>query len=332
MIMQDVYDPRRVVKGVRYTERTVTTQDGVALAVRECGSRASADHTVVLLHGLCLDQSSWDLPLRALLRRWGSKVRVLTYDHRGHGQSGDASIRTYRTDQLARDLADVLSAMSVEGPLTLAGHSMGGMTALAYLSMPAAQRPTSPVGLVLVATAAGRLAERGMGRLLAAPAVRMLSGLLQRVRPDTAERVIRALAPPVCAALAGGFGDDERSTFRSLSAGVVGGRALITAAGFLSSLRDYDAYRTLGAICAQTTIISGEGDKLTPPSHARDMAENIPGAVRTHLAHAGHMLLGEVPDVVSAAITDTIEAELIVGGDRDLADVDTAAQLLSPLR
>src|SRR5882724_1784825 len=109
--MLDVYDLHRVVEGVRYTERTVTTRDGVSLALREYGSRASAEHTVVLLHGLCLDQSAWDDALRLLLRRWGRKVRVITYDHRGHGQSGHAPIRTYRIDQLARDLADVLTTI-----------------------------------------------------------------------------------------------------------------------------------------------------------------------------------------------------------------------------
>jgi pimeloyl-ACP methyl ester carboxylesterase len=291
--MQDVYDLHQVVEGVRYTERTVTTGDGVPLAVREYGSRASAQHTVVLLHGLCLDQTSWDVPLGLLRHRWGRKVRVITYDHRGHGQSGHAPIRTYRIDRLARDLADVLAAMNVTGPLTLAAHSMGGMTALAYLSLPASQQPAKPVGLVLVATASGKVAERGMGRLLATPAARLLGGLLQRVRPDTAERVIRTLAPPVCSALAGagGFGDDERSTFLSMSAGVIGRHSITTAAGFLSNLRDYDAYSTLGAICAQTTIISGGVDMLTPSSHARDMADAISGAAHTHVADAGHMLL-----------------------------------------
>ena len=324
--MQNVYDLPQVVEGVRHAERTVTTRDGVSLAVREYGSSASAEHTVVLLHGLCLDQNSWDLPLQQLLRRWGRKVRVITYDHRGHGQSGHAPIRTYRVDQLARDLADVLTAMNVTGPLTLAGHSMGGMTALAYLSLPGTQQPAKPVGLILVATAAGKIAERGMGRLLATPAVRLLGGLLQRVRPDTAERVIRTLAAPVCSALAGagGFGDDERSTFLSMSAGVVGRNSLTTAAGFLSTLRDFDVYSALGAICAQTTVISGEVDGLTPSSHARDMAEMIPGATHTHIADAGHMLLLEIPNVISTAISDAIATELIVGSDCDLADIDAA--------
>jgi pimeloyl-ACP methyl ester carboxylesterase len=324
--MLDVNDPHQAVEGVRYTERTVTTRDGVALAVREYGSLTSADHTVVLLHGLCLDQTSWDVALRPLLRRWGRKVRVITYDHRGHGRSGHAPISTYRIDQAASDLAAVLAALDITGPFTLAGHSMGGMTALAYLSRPASERPADPVGLILVATAAGKVTERGMGRLLATPAVRLLCGLAHRVRLDAAENVIRALAPSVCAAVAhaGGFGDDERTTFMSMSARVIGGTSLTTAAGFLTSMRDYDVHNALGAICAQTTIVSGEHDIVTPPSHAHDMAAAIPGATHSRVA-AGHMLLHEAPDVVNAAISDAIAAELLVSTDPDLDDLDTAA-------
>jgi pimeloyl-ACP methyl ester carboxylesterase len=83
-------------------------------------------------------------------------------------------------------------------------------------------------------------------------------------------------------------------------------------------------YSALGAICAQTTVISGELDVMTPPSHSYDMAEAIPGATHSRVAAAGHMLLDEAPDVVNAAIADAITPELIVGADRDLDDLDSA--------
>ena len=89
-----------------------------------------------------------------LIRGWGNNIRIISYDHRGHGDSGSASMHTYRIDRLADDLAELLVALGVTGPLTLAGHSMGGMTALAYLRRPASKRPVEPESLVLVATAA----------------------------------------------------------------------------------------------------------------------------------------------------------------------------------
>jgi len=177
-------------------ERTVATSDGVRLAVRDYGSAGARDHTVVLLHGLCLTQASWANQIRQLVRRWGNTIRIITYDHRGHGRSAGAPMRTYRIDRLAADLAEVLTALHVEGPLTLAGHSMGGMTTLAYLGRPAVNRPVEPQGLVLIATAAGRIGERGIGRLLATPATRMLFELVHHMPRGAAEKATKALMRP----------------------------------------------------------------------------------------------------------------------------------------
>ena len=148
--------------------RIVTTSDGVSLSVRDWGSH-DAGHTVVLLHGFCLGKESWNIQMTQLIRHWGNNIRIISYDHRGHGDSGNASMHTYRIDRLADDLAELLVALGVTGPLTLAGHSMGGMAALAYLRRPASKRPVEPESLVLVATAAGNVCSHGLGRLLSTP-------------------------------------------------------------------------------------------------------------------------------------------------------------------
>ncbi|WP_419538662.1 alpha/beta fold hydrolase, partial [Mycobacterium colombiense] len=60
----NVTPPRRLeAKRGGYAERTVTTSDGVRLAVRDYGSAGAREHTIVLLHGLCLTQSSWALQM-----------------------------------------------------------------------------------------------------------------------------------------------------------------------------------------------------------------------------------------------------------------------------
>src|SRR5246500_3916552 len=183
------------------TEVCVMTRDGVRLAVHDSGPR-NAEHTVVFLRGFCLTSASWSRQVDYLLSRYGDHVRVISYDHRGHGSSRGAAMSTYRIDQLASDLAHVLVALKVAGSVTLVGHSMGGMVALTYLGLPAPERPVDPHGLGLVATAAGRLAERGLGRLLATPATAALVGLIDH----TPERVLRVLAGPVCATLGRWYG------------------------------------------------------------------------------------------------------------------------------
>ena len=294
--------------GSRYpacTERIVTVRAGVQLAVRDQGP-IRAEATVVLLHGLCLEQGSWAGQIRRLTRRWGDRIRIISYDHRGHGRSGTAAKRTYVVEQLAADLADVLAALDVTGPLTLAGHSMGGMVALAYLGLPPADRPVEPRGLVLAATAAGRLAERGVARLLASPATDVLCGLAAR----TPQRAVRLLTKPVCATVALQVGNHARPTLTTLLATALATTSLTTAVGFLPGLRSYDQSSTLASVRAQTIIISGGADFLTPPSHARDLAAAIPGATHLHLPMAGHMLLHEAPHAVTDAISRTIATRI----------------------
>jgi pimeloyl-ACP methyl ester carboxylesterase len=290
-------------------ERIVIVRDGVRLAVRDQGPR-HAEATVVLLHGLCLEQGSWAGQIRQLTQQWGDRIRIISYDHRGHGRSGSAPKRTYTVAQLAEDLADVLTALRVTGPLTLAGHSMGGMVALAYLGLPQADRPVEPQGLVLAATAAGRLAERGIARLLASPAMDMLCGLAT----FAPHRALRLLTKPVCATLALQVGSQARSTLAALFANALAATAsLDSAVGFLPSLRSYDQTSTLGSVRAQTIILSGGADVLTPPSHSYDMATAIAGAAHEHLPMAGHMLLQEAAHAVTDAISRTIVTGISFG-------------------
>lgn len=274
----------------------VVTDDGVGIAVHENGCRAPA-HTVVFLHGLCLTRASWAQQIDYLTRRHES-VRVISYDHRGHGRSGRAPMGAYRIDRLGADLAQVLQTAEVSGPVTLVGHSMGGMVALNYLGRPAASRPVDPVGLVLVATAAGKLCQRGLGRLLATPATTALFRVVERAP----EHAIQLMVGPLRAALARCSRGGSAATVAGVAAGALAAASAATAVGFLPALRDFDQYPGLEGIKARTVVVSGGADPLTPSVHGRDLAAGIPGAEHVHLPRAGHMLPQEAPAVLYEAI------------------------------
>lgn len=205
-------------------------------------------------------------------------------------------MNSYRIEQLADDLAHVLTARAASGPLTLVGHSMGGMAALCYLARPAADRPVDPHGLVLAATAAGKLSDRGLGRLLATPATGALFRLIDHAPPQT----LRALARPVCASLKRWPGCERKQ--RATLAAALASTPVSTAVGFLPSLRSYDKYHTLEFIRTNTIVVSGGADPLTPLPHSRDLAAGIPGAIWVHLPAAGHMLPQQNPHIINAAI------------------------------
>jgi predicted alpha/beta-fold hydrolase len=128
----------------------VTANDGVPLAVRECGPE-NAPLTVVFAHGFCLRMGAFHFQRDRLAQQWGDQVRMVFYDQRGHGLSGDASPDTFTVPQLGQDLESVLAVMAPRGPVVLVGHSMGGMLAVRYaLEYPEATERlllVNPIGL-----------------------------------------------------------------------------------------------------------------------------------------------------------------------------------------
>lgn len=283
----------------------VAMRDGVRLAVHDVGPQHCApEHTVVLLHGWCMASVAWARQRARLRRRYGDGLRLLAIDHRGHGNSDAAPMHTCRIEQLAEDIAVVLKELDVAGPMTLVGHSMGGMAALEYMARPASQRPVDPVGLVLVATAAGKLSQRGLGRLLATPATPALGALLAH----TPQHLVKAAAAPVCAAVGrwAGCGRAERATAASLAVSALARTPVATAVGFLPSLRDWDQSSVLPRIRAKTVIVSGSNDQITPVAHADELAAGIPGATHVQVAGAGHMLPQQAPLVIDEAIRSVI--------------------------
>src|SRR3954449_13470436 len=137
--------------------RTVRTDDGVDLHV-EVEENAGAQLTVVLAHGFTARLAEWQLQREALRPR----ARLVLFDQRGHGRSGWTDLTKATIDRTGRDLGEVLDATTPEGPVVLAGHSMGGMSIMAL----ARQRPElfgpRVVGVFLMATSAGGLVETGI--------------------------------------------------------------------------------------------------------------------------------------------------------------------------
>jgi len=104
-----------------------------------CGGSGSP--TVVLEPGAGLMSSvaGWITPAVA------RETRVCVYDRAGHGWS-ELADSPQDGAQIATDLHTVLERGDVPGPYVLAGHSFGGLYALAF----AAQYPDEIAGLVLV--------------------------------------------------------------------------------------------------------------------------------------------------------------------------------------
>ncbi|WP_330250169.1 alpha/beta hydrolase [Nocardia sp. NBC_00565] len=281
---------------------TVSTEDGVELAVREYGPR-NADLTVVLVHGHCLRTESWTYVRDALLRQYPD-ARVVCYDHRGHGDSATASRKTYNLEQLGHDLRDVLDAVAPTGPVVLVGHSMGGMTTLTYASQNPQEIGTRIVGVALIATAASGLADAGFGRLLRNPVVSVFQAAVRRA-PVAMHRAklmaCKVFAPIIRTAE---FGDRKVSArVLTLANAMHNETPIVTMASFLSAFMVYDQTDALPLLSKiPTLVLCGAADLMTPPSHSVAMAAAVEYADYVMVEGAGHSVILEQPTQVAEAI------------------------------
>ncbi|MEV6066732.1 alpha/beta hydrolase [Nocardia sp. NPDC052001] len=281
---------------------TVITADGVALAVREYGPRA-AELTVVFLHGHCMRAESWNEVRDELVREYPG-ARVVCYDHRGHGDSGNAPRNSYTLAQLGHDLGAVIDAVAPAGPVVLVGHSMGGMTVLTYISQRPQEIGNRIAGVALIATGASGIAEAGFGRLIRHPvvatfqaAVRWAPGLTRHAK----SLACKVFAPLITMAE---FGDRKVSPrIRSLVNAMHNQTSIVAMAAFLSAFLDYDRTDALPALShIPTLILCGSADLMTPPSHSIAMAAAVDYADLALVEGAGHSVILEQPELVSAAI------------------------------
>jgi pimeloyl-ACP methyl ester carboxylesterase len=132
-------------------ERLKPSPFEVAGEVRLAGEEVGKGPPVVLLHGLTATRRYVLHGSVALARRG---YRLISYDARGHGQSGPAE--SYNYEVLAEDLGAVIADLCPGERPVLAGHSMGCHTAMHYaLEHPeavAALVPISPAALGLPTT------------------------------------------------------------------------------------------------------------------------------------------------------------------------------------
>lgn len=65
-----------------------------------------------------------------------------------------------------------------------------------------------------------------------------------------------------------------------------------------------DSRPDLPAIACPTLVLVGDGDQLTPPELAQEMADLIPGARRVVAPQSGHLSTLEQPQAVTAALVE----------------------------
>lgn len=112
--------------------RFLTTPDGVSVLVREFVPKSPAWGALLLVHGIG-EHSGRYQHVGAFFAESG--LRVVAFDHRGHGASSGQRAHVQHFEEYLADVAlhmEGLHGAAGDSPVFLFGHSLGGLIAARY--------------------------------------------------------------------------------------------------------------------------------------------------------------------------------------------------------
>ncbi|KAA0017681.1 alpha/beta fold hydrolase [Antrihabitans cavernicola] len=241
----------------------VRTRDGARLRVHMYGP--TDGEPIVLSHGWTCCIEYWSPQINVLAR----KYRVIAYDQRGHGRSESGSDR-FGPAMLADDLACVLDATIRPGEkAVLVGHSMGGMSIMAWAGAHPEQVDRYAHAMLLANTASSDLISKTVipipsGRL---PIPQALSRAVLGTPVATPPHAVIRRAFQLAVMSPTSTVEEVDFCFGIVAAcrGRIRGR-------WGSALSHLDITAALDSRSVPTTVLAGRLDRLTPPRHSRKLA------------------------------------------------------------
>lgn len=241
---------------------------------------------VLLIHGFPLSSSLWDFQVDDL----ADIARLIVPDLRGHGMS-DPTPPPLNVGDYADDCARLLDHLGLEGPVVVAGLSMGGYVAFEFCR----RFPERVGGLILASTRAGADSAAGKEGRDKAAGVAIAGG----AAAITADMLPKLLAPAAYEAEPDLVEFVREMMLETSTDGIVGA---------LSAMRDRpDSTPDLPALEIPTLILHGQDDQLIPVSEAEVMRDGIPGAELVIVPGAGHLPNLEQPDIFNEAMREFLE-------------------------
>ena len=231
------------------------------------------------------DRSMWDPQVAGL----SPHLRVITFDHRGHGGS-PVPPGPYEIAEMGRDVVALIDTLGLDR-VSYVGLSIGGMVGL-WL---AATHPERLGRLVLMTTSAhpdstGAFALRAATVRAAGTTEVIADAVVARwFTPhwsDVHGQLVGRTRQMICATPAEGY------------------------AACCEAISAFDLRDELPKISTPTLVISGAQDPALPPEHQLAIAAGVPGARLESIEDAAHLPNIQHPDTVNRLIAEHLGVEL----------------------
>ncbi|MFB6308307.1 MAG: alpha/beta fold hydrolase [Haloarculaceae archaeon] len=244
---------------------------------------------ILFVHGAIVDHSQWEPQANAL----ADDYTTVTYDVRGHGETGSSRRSRYTVGLFADDLDALIEELDLDRPV-LCGLSMGGCIAQTY----AATRPDRIAGLVLADTFSPHLLDwRDRLQFL------LLRATVPPVRVVGYQRVEKAMVWLQERIQGAGVSGDYEQIERLRAAGPE-----MTSDEFAKVIRALVGFRNetpdLSAIQVPTLVLYGEHDAGFIRRQVPHLASLLPNATVREVPDAGHVSNLDNPDYVTAALRE----------------------------
>jgi 3-oxoadipate enol-lactonase len=246
---------------------------------------------LVLGSSLGTTGAMWDPQVAALTEH----VRLVRYDHRGHGRS-PAPDGPYDLAELGADVLALMDALMLD-QVHLGGLSLGGMVSMWV----AANAPDRVDRLALLCTSAKLGPPEIWTQRIDAVRAGGMAAIAEIIIGRWFTPSFVEVYPSVVAAVRTGLLDTRVAGY----------------AGCCAAIQTMDLLPELPRITAPTLVIAGTEDMPTPPEHARQIASLIPGARVEVIDGASHLAnLSHVDTVTSLLVSFFTEdpAERIAEG------------------
>ncbi|HET9074522.1 MAG TPA: alpha/beta hydrolase [Solirubrobacteraceae bacterium] len=290
---------RRLGHPLRGQAVLAASKDGTGIHAEVFGPDAAP--TFVLAPGWTETLALFDSMTRELLDQG---YRVVAYDLRGQGRSTPAAGGDWHIERYGEDLEAVLSATCAgRRDVIVAGHSMGAMSIAAWARHH--DVPARVAGAVLMNTGvAGLIAATKLMPQVLPPALALAVARFAFMgNPMPVPSLSTVLSRGVLRYVAfGPYASDAQVDFYERM--LVRCPPKVRAAAGLA-MCDMDLLDALANITVPTLVLSGRLDRLTPTSHAEQIADSLPQLVRLiELPGIGHMGPLESPHELVRALLE----------------------------
>lgn len=289
--------------GLRPDREGVEQCGDVKVRWYEVGPDDADAPTVLYVHGFNISADEFYMQVEGL-RPLG--VRQVLVDLRGHGETGKCDPAVLTIDDAANDVACVLRARNVRGPVVVVGHSLGGPVSLSLMR----RHPDefNWAGSVQISSAVEPFTVQGMPQVLAGPIGRFLECVVGHW-PHFAEGMRRVITDSLAPILALGF------YFRPMEYNIVQFHAamiqetpLATYAGYFEDLLHHSELKSADVLSTMPGyILVGDKDYVTPVSQSHKLWSIWPRAFVQVLPDSGHMPPLDAPGAVTAAIARVLD-------------------------